>query len=87
MPETEARIPRSQELAVPLCTFQVQRVSRYVVSRTEIESHIYDEQTDPMSNVVDSTIYRLRKKIESTGKQGLIRTRRGMGYVLEDPKK
>jgi DNA-binding response OmpR family regulator len=56
-----------------------------VVTRTEIESHIYDEQADPMSNVVDSAIYRLRKKIEAAGRTGLIRTRRGMGYVLEDP--
>jgi len=53
-----------------------------VVSRTEIEHHIYDERIEPMSNVVDSSVCRLRKKIDSPGKHSLVRTRRGMGYVL-----
>ena len=54
-----------------------------VVSRSEIESHIYDEQVDPMSNVVDSAVCSLRKKLGGAGPAGLIRTRRGFGYVLE----
>jgi DNA-binding response OmpR family regulator len=56
-----------------------------VVSRTEIESHLYDEQSELMSNVVDSFVYRLRKKIESPHGPALIHTRRGMGYLIEDP--
>ena len=54
-----------------------------VVSRTEIEHHIYDDITEPMSNVVDSSICRLRRKIDRPGEPSLIKTRRGMGYVLE----
>ena len=54
-----------------------------VVSRTEIENHIYDGQVDPVSNVIDSTICVLRKKIAPEGEAPLIHTRRGMGYVLE----
>lgn len=50
-----------------------------VVPRTEIEAHIYDELVEPMSNVVDSAVYSLRRKV---GAQ-FIRTRRGLGYVLE----
>jgi DNA-binding response OmpR family regulator len=50
-----------------------------VVSRTEIEAHIYDGLADPMSNVVDSAICGLRKKL---GAAPLIHTRRGQGYVL-----
>jgi DNA-binding response OmpR family regulator len=54
-----------------------------VVSRTEIEAHIYDERAEPMSNVVDATVYALRKKIDPPEAAGsLIRTRRGMGYEL-----
>jgi DNA-binding response OmpR family regulator len=53
-----------------------------VVSRSEIEAHIYDEQVDPMSNVVDSAICSLRKKIGAAGEPSLIQTRRGLGYVL-----
>jgi DNA-binding response OmpR family regulator len=49
-----------------------------VVTRTEIEAHIYDDLTSPMSNVVDSAICGLRKKIGAD----LITTRRGLGYVL-----
>ena len=54
-----------------------------VVSRSDIESHIYDGQVDPMSNVVDSAICGLRKKIGVNGEAALIHTRRGLGYVLE----
>ena len=56
-----------------------------VVSRTEIESRIYDEQAEPMSNVVDAAIYALRKKIDAPGQPSLIETRRGMGYILREP--
>jgi len=55
-----------------------------VVSRSEIEEHIYNEQVDPMSNVVDSAICSLRKKISVPGAPPLIHTRRGLGYVLGD---
>jgi two-component system, OmpR family, response regulator len=55
-----------------------------VVSRSEIEAHIYDGQVDPMSNVVDSAICMLRKKLAtSEDSVPLIHTRRGLGYVFE----
>ncbi len=50
-----------------------------LVNRTEIEEHIYDDLVEPMSNVVDSAICILRKKL----KHPLIHTRRGLGYILE----
>lgn len=54
-----------------------------VVSRSEIEHHIYDDRAEPMSNVVDATVYAVRRKIDRPGKPSLIQTRRGMGYILE----
>lgn len=54
-----------------------------VVSRIEIEAHIYSESADLMSNAVDSAICVLRKKISRPGASPLIHTRRGMGYVME----
>lgn len=51
-----------------------------VVSRAEIEEHIYDERAEPLSNVVDAAICALRRRL---GEPSPIRTRRGMGYVLE----
>lgn len=56
-----------------------------VVTRTEIEMHLYDDRVDPMSNVVDSAICSLRRKIDLPGEPSLIVTRRRMGYVLSDP--
>jgi len=53
-----------------------------IVSRSEIEEHIYDGSGDRMSNVVDSAICALRKKLGSRGP--LIHTRRRMGYVLDE---
>jgi DNA-binding response OmpR family regulator len=55
-----------------------------VVSRSDIEAHIYDGQVDPMSNVVDSAICVLRKKLAVVSTSApLIHTRRGHGYILE----
>lgn len=54
-----------------------------VVSRREIEEHIYDELVTPMSNVVDTAIYTLRKALSSFGEGApKIQTRRGQGYLL-----
>jgi DNA-binding response OmpR family regulator len=58
-----------------------------VVSRRDIETHIYEDSTELMSNVVDSAVYALRRKIDSPGRPSRIETRRGLGYVLrlEEP--
>ncbi len=57
-----------------------------VVSRTEIEEHIYDELVSPMSNVVDTAVCALRRAIAVTDKSTpLIHTRRGMGYIVLEP--
>ncbi|MBV8779998.1 MAG: response regulator transcription factor [Phycisphaerae bacterium] len=53
-----------------------------VVSRTDIETHIYDENVEPMSNVVDSAVCALRRRIDLPGQPSLVRTRRGMGYFV-----
>jgi len=56
-----------------------------VLSRPEIERHLYDERTDPMSNVVDAAVCSLRRMIDRPGEPSLIQTRRGLGYVLAPP--
>jgi DNA-binding response OmpR family regulator len=53
-----------------------------VVSRTEIEQHIYDEHVEPASNVIDAAVYALRRKIDPADGPSVICTRRGMGYTL-----
>ena len=53
-----------------------------VVGRADIAEHVWNESYDPLSNVIDVYIQRLRKKIDDPGSDSLIRTRRGEGYAL-----
>lgn len=56
-----------------------------VVSRADIEEHIYDGAKDLMSNAVDSAVSVLRKRLSRNGAlPELIHTRRGQGYVVSD---
>jgi len=55
-----------------------------VVSRTEIWEHIYDQNDENVSNVVDVYIGYLRAKIDRDFERKLIHTRRGMGYMVSD---
>ncbi len=55
-----------------------------IVSRTEIEEHIYDSNAELMSNVIDSAICSIRKKLDTPGRPSIIKTRRGIGYELWD---
>jgi len=59
------------------------RRSGEVISRREIEEHIYDANAEQFSNVVDTLIYALRKKLPVGPTAPQILTRRGQGYVLE----
>ena len=53
-----------------------------VVGRAEISEHVWDGSYDPMSNVIDVFIQRLRRKIDRPGDDSIIQTRRGEGYLL-----
>ncbi len=55
-----------------------------VVTRSMIMDHVWKVRIDPDTNVVDVHIYRLRNKVDGEGEQPLIRTLRGVGYVLKD---
>lgn len=53
-----------------------------VVSRAEIEAHIYDDLADPMSNVVNSAVSILRRRMTDAGVPPVVHTRRGHGYQV-----
>jgi two-component system, OmpR family, copper resistance phosphate regulon response regulator CusR len=53
-----------------------------VVGREQIAQHVWDENFDPLSNVIDVYIKRLRAKIDAGSACRLIHTRRGEGYLL-----
>jgi len=55
-----------------------------VVGRAEISDHVWDDNYDPVSNLIESYINRLRRKLDAPGLPPLIHTRRGAGYVLAE---
>jgi len=55
------------------------------LGRADIAEHVWDDSYDPLSNVIDVYIRRLRRKIDNAGAESLIKTRRGEGYALLAP--
>ncbi len=53
-----------------------------VLTRTQISEHVWDDSFDSMSNVIDVTIHRLRRKIDGGRDAALLHTVKGVGYVL-----
>ncbi|HKV39381.1 MAG TPA: response regulator [Blastocatellia bacterium] len=53
-----------------------------LLSRNEIAEHVWDENFDPFSNVIDVYVRRLRRKVDDGFELALIHTRRGEGYIL-----
>jgi DNA-binding response OmpR family regulator len=54
-----------------------------VVSKTMILSHVWEYNFDPQTNIVDVLVSRLREKIDRPFERKLLRTVRGVGYILE----
>jgi two-component system copper resistance phosphate regulon response regulator CusR len=53
-----------------------------LVTREDLSEHVWDEDFNAFSNLVEVYILRLRRKIDSGHEVKLIRTRRGEGYQL-----
>jgi two-component system copper resistance phosphate regulon response regulator CusR len=58
------------------------RRSNEVVGRADIAEHVWDDSFDPLSNLIEVYIQRLRRKIDDGEAVKLIHTRRGAGYCL-----
>ncbi len=54
-----------------------------VVTRSMLMTEVWGMRFQPDTNVVDVHIYRLRGKIDTEGRDPLIKTLRGIGYVLK----
>jgi two-component system, OmpR family, response regulator PhoP len=77
---------RLDDQVVELTSFEY-RVLEYfalhpnqVVSKMELNEHLYDEDADPDSNVIEVIIGRLRKKLDPEQRWNPIETLRGRGY-------
>ncbi len=53
-----------------------------VVDRVAITAHLWDEDYDPFTNVLDVLVRRLRRKIDDDYEPKLIHTLRGAGYRI-----
>jgi DNA-binding response OmpR family regulator len=85
-PENHAIIRAGKRISVTakeyaLLEFLMLNQSR-VVNREQIAQHVWDENFDPFSNIIDVYVRRLRTKIDAGFSQPLIHTRRGEGYIL-----
>jgi len=56
-----------------------------VVSRSEIQSRIWEDSFDLSTNIIDVYINALRRKLDAGEKERLIQTVRGVGYRLGGP--
>ena len=60
-----------------------------LVTRQEIAQHVWDEHFDPFSNLIEVYVGRLRQKIDAPSGQrqaSFLTTRRGEGYLVENPR-
>jgi len=65
-----------------LLEFLVRRAGT-VLGRADISAHVWDENYDPFSNVIDVYVARLRRKVDREGLVPLLHTVRGAGYTLD----
>ncbi|PRD38200.1 UNVERIFIED_CONTAM: cusR [Trichonephila clavipes] len=54
-----------------------------VYSRERILTNVWGLNEDPLTNIVDVYMARLRKKVDEQHPQKLLHTRRGLGYCLQ----
>lgn len=55
-----------------------------VLTREQISEHAWDANHDPLSNIVDVYMSRIRRKVDQAGDRPLVSTVRGAGYRLEE---
>ena len=54
-----------------------------VLSRTQLSEHVWDQNFEPASNVVDVYVGYLRNKIDKNFGSNMLKTVRGYGYMLD----
>ena len=62
------------------------RHAGHVVSRAMLLQDVWDLHFDPMTNVIDVYVGRLRRKVDSGGAYPIIQTVRGVGFSLRAPR-
>jgi len=90
--DTATRVARRGDREIPLTTKEfavlelLMRHPGVVLTRERISAHAWDDNYDPLSNVIDVYVGRLRRKIDHPGDAPLVETVRGAGYRLASPR-
>ena len=58
------------------------RHANQILTRDQIMDYVWSTDADPVANVVDRVVARLRRKIEAVHGLPVVATARGFGYVL-----
>jgi DNA-binding response OmpR family regulator len=89
--DTHSQVVRRGRRSVPLTAKEyafleyLARNSGRVVSRTELAAHVWDDNHDPVANLIDVYVSRLRRKVDAGQRVPLLHTRRGAGVMLGVP--
>ena len=85
-PAGKTAFVRDKEIKLTLTEFRLleylMRNHDKVLERESITTNIWDFDFDSFSNIVDVYINRLRKKIDTGRKNGMLKTIRGVGYKI-----
>ncbi|MCK9524559.1 MAG: response regulator transcription factor [Limnochordia bacterium] len=57
-----------------------------VVTREMIQQHLWDMESSTFSNVIEVMVSRIRKKLDPDNKDAVIKTVKGLGYIIKDEK-
>jgi two-component system response regulator PhoP len=84
--DTSARRVHRDEVEIELTSFEYNTLTYLAlhagknISKTELTEHLYAQDYDRDSNVIEVFVGRLRKKLDPDGSLNLISTQRGLGY-------
>ncbi len=84
--DTKAKIVTLKSRTIELTSFEYNTLvylafnNDKTISKTVLTEHLYDQDFDRDSNVIEVFIGRLRKKLDPDGTLNLIATHRGLGY-------
>lgn len=84
--DTSARRVHRDEVEVELTSYEYNTLTYLAmhagknISKSELTEHLYAQDYDRDSNVIEVFVGRLRKKLDPDGSLNLISTQRGLGY-------
>ena len=89
-PATRAARRGARDIALTTKEYAVlevlMRANGRVLSRTYISEKAWDDNYDPLSNVIDVYVARLRRKVDQGDETPLLETVRGAGYRIAAPR-